>query len=277
MTADTASTLSNERRQIVAILLLAAVVVVALGLAWLRPLYGQLSATRAQIHQVDRDIRAFSSRNSVSPLVRQIAEAKAEHERLLLEWSDLRARTDTFRGWPSLLQKLPKLEDGRIDFKVALFSMQARLQEGATNRGATLTADLGMPETLDTGERPGTRLWQLATTVKWVEQALALGIPAIDRLQAQRPCSYDVLDEPDTVVREFPVEVTLQCSYDQLLRLLDNMLQSGKYFALRGIRMEIKDRAVAPRLTVTAICGGVLFQLRDAADGVSALPAPVSG
>ena len=267
MSANDITAVKRHRQHVLIILAADLGILLGLILLWLVPLRAELAGVQDGIRRTESELAVSRARYARQPLRAHLAQAQRTHQRLRREWEDLRVRVNTFRGKPTLLQTLPTYEDGRIDFKVTLFTARTNLNEGASRRGVSLPEDLGVPETIGSEEKAETRLWQLASTVKLIEQVMEAGIPVVERIQSAPPVSYPLLEEENAVAVEFPVSVTMRCAFDKVPTFLKTILTKGRFFALRRFRLELRERKDGAPLTATVVCSSLLFQLRAEGDG----------
>ena len=265
------NTVGHLRRNILLILLGGLGAVLLLVFLVYLPLRDEQRAMANEIRGVEEELRAFQQRYADASLRQRLAEASGLHKQLVAEWEDVRARVNTFRDRSMLLESVPTFEDGRIDFKVALFNVRARLNEDAQTQNIALPDDLGIPETIESDERAELRLWQLSATVKLVEMAIAAGVDSIDGLRAFNPHSFALRAEEDTIAVEFPVHIRLTGSFESLVRFFYAVPREGSFFALRSIRAERGNMEDQQHLSVTAVVGAVLFQVRTDSDTPFAL------
>ncbi|MBN1558009.1 MAG: hypothetical protein JW951_07675 [Lentisphaerae bacterium] len=250
----------RQRRHIAAIFALTAVLLIALAAGGLWPLLKRRDSARATLARVDEERAVFHARFCRPPLAVRIRREATLQRTLEAEWKSLRRDVDTFGDRSPLSEGLPKDEEGRIDFKVALFEARTRLQELAGEKGVTLPADLGIPEAIATDEHAETRLWQLATTVKLVEQAIAAHVQSIETIHSLPPVRRTLREQPPLILEEYPVRLVLQCSFPILNALTDALQEPGSFFTLRHILAERTQRDGAAPLTVDVVYGGMLFR-----------------
>lgn len=255
----------SQRRQVATILWIGALVLAVLGFGVWMPLRERGEQAVHTLRQVEADIQNFRTHYGDKPIASHVALARRRHKELEGEWRELRRRVDTFHGRPPLMDGLPKDNEGRIDFKVALFEARTRLQEAASAQGVSLPTDLGIPETIGTEEQAETRLWQLAATVKLVEQVVALGVVAIDRIESAAPVVHEEVSPDDGWVEEYPVRLILQCGFEDIDPLLERLSGDGSFFAVRHFRVErVGAEATAP-LRLDLRCGAEVFRVRPPA------------
>jgi len=229
---------------------------------------GRLRATLKRMHEAAAEIRTGGPASGELSLERVLAKEQARQERLGREWETLRLKTDTFKWGSPLAEALSSDEEGRIDFKVALFKARSRLQQTAASNDIAFPEDLGMQGTIGTDEHAETRLWQLASVVKLVEACFQLGVPSILSLNALPPVEYPLLEEEAAIALEFPVRMRIHGSYATLVEILGATADDRSFFSLREFRVEKTEQGPGSLLTVDMVCGGILFQLRGEDDAV---------
>ena len=253
---------ARERHRVVAVILVSLLAVTVTAVFVLQPVYRRCTRAARNAAEVRRQLVGVPRAGRSEALRDQLQQLVLENGRLRDSWEQLRSRVDTFRGRAPVSGALSSADDGRIDFKVALFEARQRLEELAAERNAAVPGDLGMEETIAADEDAETRLWQLAAAFKLAEQSVQQGIPVVERIEPLEPLRHELWAEESEEAREFPVRTVMRCSFDQLSGLVDVLIEEGNFFALRGFRAEICDAAHPGELTVQTIYGGSLFQLR---------------
>lgn len=151
------------------------------------------------------------------------------------EWRTLREKIGTFGGEAALNQWLDAPEEGRIDFKVSLFNVRVRMAEDAKRVGMKFPADLGVSETIGADESAEVRLWQLATSVRFLEICMAVKIPTVEAIEALPPFQRPQVPGDSTLQIVYPLQVRFRCSYDRFQELIRQLNQPGAYFGLSNI------------------------------------------
>ena len=231
----------------------------------------QRSRLRAAVERMTRvsdEIRAVSAEFGMLPPDRVLTNENVRQEGLRREWETLRLKTDTFRRGSPFAEVLLLDEEGRIDFKVALFRARTRLQQTASSNNIAFPADLGIKGTIGTDEDAETRLWQLASVVKLVEECFELGVPSIESISTMPPVEHPLLEEEGTIALEFPIHIRINCSYPTLVELLGAIADDRCFLSLRHFCVEKVDQDAASLLTVDMVRGAILFKLRGKGDAV---------
>ena len=265
MTTDTIVGNRADRRSI-STALTTAVILVAASVAarsWIESLNRAAMADLAAGNPTIEQLRFVDG----TPAHGLLASKKAALMSLQEQWEQVRMLTDTFQDKAASYGSGTDTE-ARIDFKIALFEARERLQEVARAREAAIPADLGIPEEISTADQTDTRLWQLESAVLLAERLLELGIKEIQGIKALDPTVYPLLANENSIVDQYPVQITFTCSFDQLKECV--MLETGKgrFLALRSFAAERLDPSPAGLLTVTATYGCNVYRLRNEDDPV---------
>lgn len=236
-----------------------AVFAVVLLLVFLVPLRRERQQQETHIRQVERELLAIWRSRGHVPLHVQTDMARELNVRLKQEWRLLRTQVDTFRGQSPLAQALSSDEEGRIDFKVALFDARIRLAEMAAERNASLPADLGVPEKIATDEDAETRRWQLASVYRLLEVLLDVGVPAVESVEAIPPVVHMVRTDEDLEAQEYLVRLTVTCPFETLLPMIERLSGGEPFFAVRRFLSEKRDPSGSEGIRVALMCGGIRF------------------
>ncbi len=265
-----------ERRLVAGVGLCAAVVLLLVFLLWL-PLRGERAAARLQLQNVEEEARAFDEEYAGMSLSGRLDEASVLNQVLGAEWEVWRERAAAFGAGLDPRRVLPAYEDGRIDYKVALFEARARLAARAEQAGVSLPESLGVPETIGSDERAEVRLWQLAVTVNLVELALEAGLPAVTELRSYPPVVLGAGREGRDVTVEFDVGMRVAGPLERLVAFLDAVRAKDRFYVLRWVRIERQDTKDPARLEASFVLGGVLLREQQLGGApwnpVSAVPA----
>lgn len=183
-------------------------------------------------------------------LLADIGQAQATNALLTAEVAYWAKRRNTFFGVSPLAQFSPAREEGRIDFKVALYNARTGLVARAGAAGVAIPEDLGLDENISADTRVETALGQLSATVMLVERVLASGIPAITALQPLPP-EMTRIQYPDRPrLREYPIAISLTCSFGQALSLLSLLADDNGGFALKEMALEGCPNGTATNLSM---------------------------
>jgi len=187
-------------------------------------------------------------------------EVEAEAASLRATRQQLESRLAAWRQELAPLKNDPVLasgarsEEGRIDFKVALFETRHRLRERAEKNELWIPDDIGLSNTIAKGEDTETRLWQLATVAHLIDGALSVELPSIDYLKPL--ASTNALAGQRLEYYEYPVELSVLCSYRDWLNLHQHFATERPYLALRRLSVEVDRPFPSTMLSVQAVYGG---------------------
>ncbi len=236
-------------------------VAVALGLAllfgvWL-PRRTNFKALKKQANVVSAQLTEASRYCSVTEMQRHIAQEQAAESQLHVEMAYWIERRNTF----SCSLDTPPLpthqDEGRIDFKIALFNARTNLLALAVSKNARIPLTLGIDETLSASTRVETARSQLSATVRLVQRVLETGIQVIDRIQPLTPRMKTLQNDTFSRLREYPIALDVQGSFEQCMELLSLLADSDNGYALQHLSLEktanqIDNTTLSLRLVVTA-------------------------
>jgi HAMP domain-containing protein len=203
-------------------------------------------------------IRARKQQYMHRSLAQQIAEAEQRNQQLRQAWEQHRLQVDTFHGTLPERARVAAGDDARIDFKVALFNARETLQELAQANGVKLTDDLGIAETIGTEDDTERRLWELGSVVRLVELLVASGVHSIETIAALPPFVYAEVADENEYTLAFPVRVSLQCTYAQLLPLLNALSQKACFYAISQCDIS-RPSMSSGNLRVQLVCSAMRF------------------
>jgi hypothetical protein len=229
-----------------------------LTLAVLVPLRRTRGALAREIAGVEADLMGIWKTPGRQPLHVQADLADLRCRQLEQEWAVLQERAVTFKGQLPYSTTVSN-EQGRINFKVALFESRTRLRAKAEQRGAALPADLGIPETIDAAEDAETRFRQLAVTTHLLDTLLDTGVPVVQSITPLAPVTLAQPRDTGMSAQEFPVRVMLRCPFEKLLSVLETLGRERTFFAVRGLRVERLDREVSDPLRVELTAGALVY------------------
>lgn len=246
-------------------LILVACLVIA-GALWafvLNPLHEEAEACGEQILNVEEELAAFQIHMEDGGLSERLKAATLRNRHLVAEWDFLRERMDTFRDYKDIRKTLPTYDDGRIDFKVALFDAREQLLENAEAAGVVLPEDLGVSETIGSEERAELRLWHLVATMRLVQLAIDASLPSIEQIESGVPRSFPLNDDATQMAMEFPTRMVVRCSFKHLVGFLDMLSEKGSFYTVRKVRVERMGTHGPRMLEAEIVAGAFLFELRN--------------
>lgn len=221
----------TARHRVLAILLATIGVLLTVGIALYFPAR-KIHRVNRDIAQVEADLASRQQKYASSSLTQQTALTEQRNQQLQQTWERLRLQIDTFHGNLPKRASVAVAEDARIDFKVALISDRQALQDMAKRRGVALTDNLGISETIGTGDVTETRLWELAAVVGLVELLISIDVEAVTAITSLPPFVYAQIPSENEITLAFPVRVALSCQYSQLKPLLEALCKQDSFYAI---------------------------------------------
>ncbi|MFP6907029.1 MAG: hypothetical protein VCG02_17545 [Verrucomicrobiota bacterium] len=251
--------LSREKSRFTALAVITLALAIVILMTMIRPQIRMLASIQHDLKNVDAQAQ-FLVQGHANKQDR-LREERNTHRQLQHDLALLHKRFNSFTSMPSFLADIDQQSGGRIDFKVALLEAREYLQARA-GEDRTFPEQLGMADTIATDEKAESRLRQLAAIVKLVEQVQNLGVSHIDHIQPLLPLSYPQRQDDESLTREFPVQIRFVCAYGEMIRFLDSLQRSDRFFTLRRLQCEKLKGDGSDRIRVTAVCGAGLVQGR---------------
>lgn len=147
-------------------------------------------------------------------------------------------RRNTFTRTPEKPRLVHHQDDGRIDFKIALFTARTNLLALAENKGVNIPDDLGIDETLSTDTRVETALGQLSATVRLMKRVIDAGIKDIDQINPLSSRMKSLQDDTYDRLREYPIKIDARADFEQCLSLLAQLADPDNGFALEHLTLD---------------------------------------
>lgn len=252
--------IGQEKKRIVAIILVSCAISVSLLFFTLEPLRNRRNDLHKQVSRMENRLSDYENTFGGPDVSRWLETEQARNTNLMQRWEELKRTVQTFDDNARPYEFISSSRDSRIDFKVELFSARQRLAVEAERVGAVLPLDLGLDETIASAEDSEVRLWQLEAVDKLITVLLQAGVKQILSIHPLPPMLYDLAHPDYAGLQEYPVTITIECSYDLLIPLLEHLSEKGTFFALRAIRIERVDPSEAGILRVQMICGADVFK-----------------
>lgn len=250
----------NERQQVVAII---AATVVALAALWYLVMLPQ-NVIRRNLERMIAEKRDELQRKNLlfgEEILREMQAAEFEAgRRMEEEWTAISRRLAAVDA----VREDSGLRVGHIDLKVALFEARFRMNRKARMLGIALPRDLGMEETVPSGEDARKRLHQLRVLERLTDVALDLQVGRIHGLEVLPPLRHA---GPDGVVflEEYPVRIVFEADIGRIYEWFRATLAENRTFAVRHFRVDGTPRGAPETLTVTAVMSALVFP-RDVAE-----------
>jgi hypothetical protein len=244
----------SERQQVVVIILAVSALLFILWYFLLLPMNRQRSQLEGDIAAMETELAQKSYLLGEDALDRKLNMETARYRTLEGEWQ----KTVT------TLCALQSRDDddstvAHIDFKVALFTVRQRLLQKARSLGISLPNDLGVDETIVSDEDAFQRMLQLRVVERLVDLALDLRIKTVRELRPLPPIAHRAGVLKDEYFREYPLELDLYGTQDNLYELLDVVLEAGHVFVLRGLRVEPAGKPNSDVLNIKAVMSALVF------------------
>jgi Tfp pilus assembly protein PilO len=245
----------SERQQVVAIIL---AVTVILGVLW----YFLLLPMNRQRKGLEQDIDTMASELAQK---NYLLGEDALQRKLDIEINRCTALEKEWQDTVDNLGALAPHDDAttssvaHIDFKVMLFTVRQRLFQKSRTLGISLPKDLGVDETIVSNEDAVQRMLQLKVVEKLVDLALDLKIKTVRGLCPLPPIAHRVGANQIEYFREYPLELDLYGTQDNLYELLDTVMESGHVFVLRGLRVEPTGQSRTDLLNIKAVMSALVF------------------
>lgn len=156
----------------------------------------------------------------VDALYDEVEQALTREAALKSEMRYWIARRNTFALPQNHSGSAPQQEDGRIDFKIALFNARTSLMARAEARNVIIPEDIGINETLSTDTRVETALGQLSGTMRLLDKVMNSGIQEVTKIQPQAVTMKSLQCDENDRLREYSVKIDALADFDECLSLL---------------------------------------------------------
>ena len=246
----------SERQQVVAIILGMAVVLFLLWFFLLLPVNRQRRSIEADIANMATELSQKNYLLGEDALRRRLDEEQLKYGRLTNDWQGTVLQLGSFTGADD-----SSVSGGvaHIDFKVALFRVRQRLVQKARTLGVSLPHDLGVDETVESNEDAFQRMVQLRVVEKLVDLSLDLKIKTVREIRPLPTITHKAGPQQEDFFTEFPLELDLYGSLDNLYQLLGVVSEPEHVFALRGLRVEPASSSRDELLNIKAVMSALVF------------------
>jgi len=221
---------------------------------------------RGELQLLQEQLDAFETHTLPRPLHQQLMVERARYQQLEREWDALLPLIQRFRQ-QILEEMVPRNPEGRIDFIIALMESRQRLEALAREHITVLPPHMGIPDSIGASEESGTRLGQLAATLRILETCIRQDIPIIQEVQVLPPKKRPFQKLEGQVLTLFPVYVNLECSFDELVSLLNDVHSQDLLFTLHHLHVESRFPEDPERLRVHAVWNAAGLSLPDLSEG----------
>lgn len=252
------STLS--RRRIAAVFLTTAFAVILLIAFGVYPLQKTSIRLNDEISELETRINSCRSRFGRESLDEQVKLAQEINSKLEKDWQKLSSKVATFNQNAKLEDVLASSEEGRIDYKVALYDARQRIGKKSDVEGIEVPADLGMEETIGTDEVMESKLWQLAANVYLTERLIEKGIQSVNSIEMLDPVAYLLTAFGEAYMLFYPVRIQIRCTYSSFLESLHTVEEENGFYAIQRLLVRRADTEDPELLEATIVCSALLFR-----------------
>jgi hypothetical protein len=187
-------------------------------------------------------------------LQRKLDKEICHYQNLQKEWQETVTRLGTQIPGDDTTSSV-----ANIDFKVTLFTVRQRLLQKSRTLGISLPNDLGVDETIVSNEDAFQRMLQLRVVEKLVDLALDLKIKTVRGIRPLPPVAHRMGINQGEYFREYPLELNLYGTQDNLYELLDVVMEPGHVFVLSRLRVEPAGRGRPDLLNIRAVMSALVF------------------
>jgi len=255
----------SERQQVVTIILAVGAILSLLWYFLLMPMNRQREAIEQDIDSMANDLAQKNYLLGEDALQRKLDAEVTRYKNLEKEWQ----ATVNHLGALFPHDDSSTSSVGHIDFKVTLFTVRQRLLQKSRSLGISLPNDLGVDETIVSNEDAFQRILQLRVVEKLVDLALDLKIKTVRGLRPLPPIAHRTGANQVEYFREYPLELDVYGTQDNLYELLDVVMEPGHVFVLRGLRVEPTGRSKSDLLNIKAVMSALVF-LKNPSELISA-------
>lgn len=245
----------SERQQVAAIILAIGAILFVLWYFLLLPMNRQRKRMEQEIDRMSAELAQKNFLLGEDALQRKLDMETSRYRQTEKEWKDSVAHL----GAITPREDAATSSVAHIDFKVALFTVRQRLMQKSRTLGISLPNDLGVDETIVSSEDAFQRMLQLRVVEKLVDLALDLRIKTVRGLLPLPPVAHRTAPGQPEYFREYPLELDLYGTQDDLYELLAVVTEPGNVFVLRGLRVESTGRTRTDLLNIKAVMSALVF------------------
>ncbi|MEI6787283.1 MAG: hypothetical protein WCL49_02275 [bacterium] len=244
----------SERQQVVAIILAIGAILFILWYFLLLPMNRQRQQMEQDIDGMASELAQKNYLTGEDALQRKLDKEICHYQNLQKEWQETVTRLGTQIPGDDTTSSV-----ANIDFKVTLFTVRQRLLQKSRTLGISLPNDLGVDETIVSNEDAFQRMLQLRVVEKLVDLALDLKIKTVRGIRPLPPVAHRMGINQGEYFREYPLELNLYGTQDNLYELLDVVMEPGHVFVLSRLRVEPAGRGRPDLLNIRAVMSALVF------------------
>lgn len=202
------------------------------------------------------DMRDLLARKGYLVGVNALEERKNDellrYRRLRDEWKSTEARVAAF----------PRTDQsggvGHIDFKIALREVRQRLETKSKSLHVGLPRDLGIDDSIRSDENSRKLMIQLRSVEKIVDNTLDLKLSALRTVVPLQPVEHK-LANGTPFMEEYPVHLECYGTMENVYDLLESVMRTRSFFALKSVRIEPAPPDRQDQLAVTLVVSALIF------------------
>ena len=245
----------SERQQVVTIIAVTAVIIGGLSYFLLWPQIRDRRAARKQIATISAKLAKSTYATGEAALSARRAALIKNRQALDREWTNIVAQVAAFPAEAAMTNETISA----IDYKMALFDVRENLGRKATDRGISLPPDLGMRDTVDSGEDPRLLMMQLRALEKLVDLTIDIRIEMLRHVTPLPPIRHKIPGKGDDFIEEYPLHIEFYGSLQNLYDFLHETLEPGRVFALKNLLVEAASANNAELLNIDAVMSAIVF------------------
>lgn len=251
---------ARARRTIAGIFAACILTILALLVFGVYPLRRAELRINREMAEVKDGIAEFRAQAGEASIEKRLAAARAANSEMKADWDRLEPHVNTFSKEEKLADILASSEEGRIDYKVALFDARQWIDYQSRNNNTVFPPDLGMKETVGTEEVMESKLWQLAANVSLAEVVISSGMDAVESIDVLDPITRAITIGEHPYLMLYPVRVEMRGSYSDMLDFIRKIGGEERFFAPLRLLVENIDPSRSDLLAVRAVCAALLFK-----------------
>ena len=245
----------SERQQVVAIIVGMALILGALCFLLLLPVIRQRQQLESDIASKTTELAQKNYFEGEEALQRRLDGEQMRYATLTNDWQKPVVSLSALAGDEAVQPGAV----AHIDFKVALFGVRQRLIDKSRKLGAKLPHDFGVDETVESNEDVYQRMLQLRVVEKLVDLSLDLKIKTVREILPLPPITHRAGANAEVFFIEYPLELDLYGTLDNLYALLGVVSDPEHVFVLRGLRVEPASANGTDLLNIKAVMSALVF------------------
>ena len=245
----------SERQQVLAVILMAAVVVFGLSFSFLLPLNARRARLEREIQQMRFQLASKNYLLDEGTLQSKLQDQQALNESIYGEWTNLAQRLAALPAQHAG----PTSRVGHIDFKVAVLAASERLQQKSKALNISLPHEFGMDTAVRSTEDARELMLQLHALEKLVVLLFDLHVNTVARAEPLAPVTHTLDAGGEPYLEEYPVEVEFQSRLDDFYEFFPSILKPEHVFCVRRLRVEAVGPGRSDMVTVKGVLSALVF------------------